>query len=355
MILGCCHAYDNWGPEQLLVIAPPIKLNPYYKEKFLDVIPFYLNYIDAVNGRDSVVLIADKETMPYYEKHIHHDQLILASIDDPWVRDVSFPIPSINAQFKYIGAGNKKMARNTQLIFNKFIHDLHIFPYQIPYFLDGGNLVNNNKDKVITTRKFLSDNHLTEEQGVEALKYWLPNVKNVSILTPDEPTLAHSDGMAAFVCENTIYMQKQEEPEHTMYKNELWKGCPGCDIIEVEGFLDERKYTGGYASSCGVYVNCVVTENYIYMPTFNHEKDAEALRLFRKNPCGKIVVPIDATPVCVMGGSLRCLSWQTMGYTAQKIKAEARASAVYRYGKNLFDEKKREKYHEKKENKKKYH
>jgi len=80
--------------KQLLVLAPPIKANPYYKEKFEEVIPFYINYVGNVTGNDDVVLIADEETMPYYEGKIDASKLIMAHIDDPWIRDVSPPIPS---------------------------------------------------------------------------------------------------------------------------------------------------------------------------------------------------------------------------------------------------------------------
>ena len=78
----------------------------------------------------------------------------------------------------------------------------------------------------------------------------------------------------------------------------------------------------GYASSCGVYVNCVVTNNYIYVPQFGGEHanlDKKALEQFENNPCGKVAVPIDVSEVCIMGGSLRCLSWQTQGLMKAKV------------------------------------
>jgi len=221
-------------------------------------------------------------------------------------------------QFTFVGGASLDEAKRTQDVYDKFIHGLGIQPKKTDLLLDGGNLVNNNADKVITSRKFLTDNQLNETEGVQVLQDLL-EVTNVTILTPDEPTLSHSDGMAALVCPDTIYMHLQPEPNHTIYKNELKKGCPGCTIIEIEGFYDPRIYKGGYASSCGVYVNCVVTDDFIYMPLFNHEKDDDALFKFQNNLCGKKVIPIDVTTVCEMGGSLRCLSWQTQGVWADKI------------------------------------
>ncbi|XP_066910689.1 putative agmatine deiminase [Clytia hemisphaerica] len=321
IILVAC-LFGTTSAKQLLVLAPPIKANEYYTEKFLDVIPFYVDYVNNVTGKDDVVVVVDEETMSYYKGKIDDSKLIEAHVDDPWLRDVSPPIPSSQVQFTYIGGGGKSEAKTTQDIYDKFIHSLNIKPNKTDLLLDGGNLVNNNEDGVITTKKFLTDNGLNEEQGISELQRLL-GVQNVSILTPDEPTLAHADGQAAYVCRDAIYMQKQLEPNNTLYKNELKKGCPGCQIIEVDGFFDDRVYKGGYASSCGVYVNCVVTDDFIYVPTFNHEKDAQALFEFRNNPCNKTVVPIDARVVCEMGGSLRCLSWQTSGTWAKQIITHA--------------------------------
>jgi Peptidylarginine deiminase and related enzymes len=309
----------------LLVLAPPIKLNEYYKERYYSVIPFYKRYVEKIQeGSDQVVVVVDKETMEDYRDQIDSKVLLKNHIDDPWTRDVSTPIPSIDVQFTYVGGSNLAEATNTQTIFNKFIRGLGIRPKKTDLLLDGGNLVNNNADKVITTRKFLTDNNLSEEEGVEALQEEL-GVEKVSILTQDEPKLGHSDGMAAYVCENTIYMHKQPEKEfHELVKEELWKGCEDCEIVEVEGYLDDREFKEGYASSCGVYVNCVVTNNYIYVPQFGREEyDKPALELFRQNPCGKKVVPIDVKEVCLMGGSLRCLSWQTEGRYAAILRKAA--------------------------------
>ena len=69
-------------------------------------------------------------------------------------------------------------------------------------------MVNNNGDKVINTAIFLKDNKLTTQEAVAELKKELV-VGHVSILTPDEPKLAHYDGMPPYVCNNTIYMHKQ--------------------------------------------------------------------------------------------------------------------------------------------------
>ncbi|XP_066910691.1 putative agmatine deiminase [Clytia hemisphaerica] len=318
-------------PSQLLVLAPPIKDNEYYKEKYWDVQRFYKRYSDAVlaqqerdDVQDRVVIVSDDRSYhDYLEAGVNENIMLMNHIDDPWVRDVAPPIPRSDVQFSYVGGSSLAEANKTQRIYDAFLRDIDVKAYKTEQFLlDGGNLVNNNKDAVITTKKFLTDNNLLEEEGVRVLQDLL-HVEHVSILTPDEPKLAHSDGMAAYVCDDVIYQHKQDDVDfNEQVREELLTGCPHCQIVEVEGFLDDRFYKEGYASSCGVYVNCVVTNHFIYVPQFGGEHaalDEKALQQFENNPCGKRAVPINVGEVCIMGGSLRCLSWQTQGAMKDKV------------------------------------
>jgi agmatine/peptidylarginine deiminase len=65
-------------------------------------------------------------------------------------------------------------------------------------------------------------------------------------------------------------------------------------------------------------VNCIVTDDYIYMPLFNDPHDTEMLE-FLKSHTNKTVVPILAEKIAVMGGSVRCLSWQIKNANKAKI------------------------------------
>ena len=78
--------------------------------------------------------------------------MLMNHIDDPWVRDVAPPIPRSDIQFSYVGGSNLSEAQNTQGIYDKFMRDIHVRTCKTNLLLDGGNLVNNNKDGVITTK-----------------------------------------------------------------------------------------------------------------------------------------------------------------------------------------------------------
>ena len=94
------------------------------------------------------------------------------------------------------------------------------------------------------------------------------------------------------------------------------------NIIEIEGSGYGKKY-GKFASACGIYVNSVVTNKYIYVPVFNKPKDKKVIETIQNNT-SKTVITINAENVCFLGGSVRCLSWQLTGVNAKKIITAAR-------------------------------
>ena len=70
--------------QQLLVLAPPILQNKYYKEKFEAVIPFYKRYVEKIKeGTDEVVVVVDEQTLPYYQHQIDSKMLLKKHVDDP--------------------------------------------------------------------------------------------------------------------------------------------------------------------------------------------------------------------------------------------------------------------------------
>ncbi len=106
--------------------------------------------------------------------------------------------------------------------------------------------------------------------------------------------------------------------------NSLNKNLTEVKIIEITGNGYEDNYFDSYASACGIYVNSLVTKNYIYVPIFNNEYDDEALKII-KNNTDKNVIAVDAKKIAFLGGSVRCLSWQLTGENANKLIKAARA------------------------------
>jgi agmatine deiminase len=98
---------------------------------------------------------------------------------------------------------------------------------------------------------------------------------------------------------------------------------PGTKIIEMPVVWHDQPFDARYGTSCGIYVNSVVTDNAIYVPQFGLPEDADAITLLLQHT-EKPVIPIRADGVCAMGGSARCTVWHAEGEIADRLRAAAR-------------------------------
>ncbi|EDN65959.1 porphyromonas-type peptidyl-arginine deiminase [Beggiatoa sp. PS] len=242
--------------------------------------------------------------------------LLEAEVEDIWMRDFSTVHPSKMVKFAY----DRPQERSIERSFLDFATENELQFKSSSLKLDGGNIVDNNNDKVILTDKVLERNpSLSRSQIISKLKSEL-GATEVAIIPMDEEYLGHSDGMVMFTDDNTILMNDySEDPD---FKQEvltaLQKRLPTVKIHEVEGVGYGEQY-GDYASACGIYVNAVVTYNYIYVPIFGDTaKDNAAVQKIQ-TLTNKTVVTVDVQNVCFLGGNTRCLSWQITGDNAQKI------------------------------------
>lgn len=306
----------------LLVLSAPSKLDTYYKRYFKQMIDFYVVYANAIINakKDYVIVMADKTTMPLLEANIPHENLLLVEEQlDPWIRDVSPVCPGKNIQFKFSGGLKRSEAKRLQKSFNRILEKYNIMFTKTEFVNDGGNMVFNEQNNVlITTDKFLELNKMEKKKAIQVLKD-IFHIEKVSIIPADDDKLGHVDGMCSLVGENTILLV--DYADDAKFKRSVIKELQNleADIYELNCPFSEQKAPGGFASAYGIYVNCVITENVVYVPTFDNSLDEQALSLIKANACGKEVISINVNNVCELGGSLRCLSWEVEGDNAKKL------------------------------------
>jgi len=302
--------------RMLIVISAPSIHDKYYQESFEKIIAFDIQYAKAIMGKDNVVVLADKDTLPYFKNKLPADVLLEAEVEDIWMRDFSTVHPSKMVKFAY----DRPQERSIEQSFLDFANENELQFKSSSLKLDGGNIVDNNKGRIILTDKVLERNpSLSRSQIISKLKSEL-GATEVAIIPMDEEYLGHSDGMVMFTDDNTILMNDyNEDPD---FKQEvltaLQKRLPTVKIHEVEGVGYGEQY-GDYASACGIYVNSVVTYNYIYVPIFGDTAKDNATVQKIQTLTNKTVVTVDVQNVCFLGGNTRCLSWQITGDNAQKI------------------------------------
>lgn len=308
--------------RMLLVLSAPSIHDEYYKPAFQKIVDFQIDYVNNILGKDNVIIIVDKDTKRFYENKVPNDILLVDELYDIWMRDFTTVNPNNPVQFTYTWVSmTKSKSVEVQNSFQKFANTLGVERQKSDLLMDGGNIVDNYNGKVITTTRFLKDNKLDITQGKEKLKELL-NAKEVAILEPDEDKLAHADGMVAWIDDNTLLVNDYSKDME--YKNlvmkELKESFPDTKIIEVPVLFQENKpgQWDGFNSSCGVNLNLVLTKNNLYVPIFGMANDEKVLEIIKANTSKK-VIPIEAEKVCPMGGSVRCLTWQTTGRNAEKL------------------------------------
>ncbi|CAF1246672.1 unnamed protein product [Rotaria sp. Silwood1] len=133
---------------------------------------------------------------------------------------------------------------------------------------------------------------------------------------PDDTT-GHADGMLMWVSNDKILLSQASEPQRTQIMSELEKSFPGVKIIEIPDYYQHATWKG-FTSACNIFVNAIVTDQYIYMPTFNGPHDTSMFDLIQSHTIKKVIA-VPAEKVSFMGGSVRCLSWQVKGELKKKI------------------------------------
>ena len=316
----------------LLVLAAPSKKDSYYKKHFNDIIEFHVSYAKAIiEGGDNVVIFADRTAMPLLKSRLPSENLLLIDEQlDPWIRDVSPVYPGKNIQFHYSGGLKKKEARSLQSSFNRVLEKFNVSPsMNVDYLNDGGNFIYNRKlGIVVTTDKFLELNKTIRSEAKPLLRD-IFDAKQVAILPADDEKLGHVDGMCSFVNNTILVVNYEDDPGFRNSVLKELKSLEGVTTKEIVCPFSKKKASGGFASAYGIYVNCVQTENAIYVPVFNDPQDDEALRLIKQilsDDGGQNVIPVDASNVCHLGGSLRCLSWEVEGENAHRLIQAAKIS-----------------------------
>lgn len=315
------------GNDVIVLAAPSIvdaSDEEDYAQVFDGIVDFDVDYANAIYGHDNVFILVDEETRSYFTGRVPEEILIDSAPLHIWMRDFTTINPHQPVQFRYTPAsfeGDQAYADEIQNEFNQLLDEVGINVPQArngrQYLkLDGGNIVDNYAGRIITTDRFLEDNKLSRQQAITLLKKEL-NAKEVAILPADDPILAHSDGMVMFSDENTLFVNEYDEPFRSDVLSELRSAFPGVKIIEVEVAWDKEDES----SACGINLNATVTSNYIYMPHFGDATSDRVLAKIQKHTSKK-VIPVPASGVCKLGGSVRCLSWQQSNKNGAKLIAE---------------------------------
>lgn len=310
-----------------LILSAPVADDPYYRDVYEDILDFQIAYAQAIAPHDDVVILADEAAYDYLSAELPDEVLLTRPALDIWARDFSPALPQAPVMFSYAPSaqgGDQAEAEEVQGRLAEIAADVGVSFASSPLILDGGNVVDDGAGGIIVTDRFLEDNGLSYDDGIQALTN-LPGVELAAIIPNDDPEgLAHADGMVMFTDPQTLFVNRYDEPFRSEVLEALRLGFPDIRIIEIPSEPDNTNWDDRFSSACGIYVNSVVTNTTIYVPQFGTALDAEVLALIQENT-EKTVVPVPSQDVCFMGGSARCLVWQTDGDNANALRQAAQS------------------------------
>ena len=302
----------------IVMVAPSIN-EEYYQEVFHEIIDYDIKAINTIYGKDDVVLLVDKATKHLFEGKIPDDAILEADVTDIWIRDFGTVDTKTEVKFEfkpqYLTIDDSAWINDS---YNDWFATKNLSSKKSDLVLDGGNLVFNGENKAVTTVRIFEDNPQYSESEIDSMLKELLEVTEIAYLPEEEGDITgHSDGMVMWAESNKLLVNKYEEPFRSQVLFELEKSFSDIEIIEIPYVLHDELWRD-WPSACGYYLNSLVTENYLYIPIYGLEEDQQVLNLIQSHTSKK-VVSIDASNVCFMGGSVRCLTWTTDGINAEII------------------------------------
>lgn len=138
--------------------------------------------------------------------------------------------------------------------------------------------------------------------------------RKVAVIPDPQDTTGHADGVVSFVEKNFLLISLFDDADgkdfYDEMENAVLKVFPNLKTVPLPCYAKQGK-SQGFTSSEGSYANSLVTNNAVYLPFFSNQTSNQRAFDTFKNNTNKEVIPVYGTSkVPVLGGSLRCMTWQ---------------------------------------------
>jgi agmatine deiminase len=272
-------------------------------------------YREVFGKRKTIYFAAQLETNPAVKSLFAvlktHDVPFdfIKSTKDTWVRDF-MPIQTKSGawvSFRYEPSYHDTQAEIAKRTNYKRDINEQFSQFDITYSilnLDGGNIVfSPSKNKaIISDRIFIENKARTPKNLVRELE-WRLETQVIIIPALKSDITGHADGMMRFVNENTVVVNKTNYENGLEQKIKKVLQSHGIEVIDFPYFDSKGD------SAVGSYINFLETEQFIFLPVFDHDMDDEAIttaeRLFDKQ-----IIPVNINEIAENGGVLNCISWE---------------------------------------------
>ena len=198
MVLAGCNSAaerpvgeDAMSDKELIVLAAPRTGDPYYADMAQNIIDFQIAYAKQAAKSDNVLILADSGAHSQYASALSETRVLVAPMEDIWMRDFGLSNDEAPVMFRYTAAGQgggrkgQGDADAVQETLAYLIDDAKLIYQESDFLNDGGNFVSDNHGRAVLSRKFLRDNNLDEASARTALKT-LVNAGHIAFIEADE-------------------------------------------------------------------------------------------------------------------------------------------------------------------------
>lgn len=303
--------------KQVIVMSLPGESDVQYLNYLQSIADFVIEMDGKTKGRDHLFIIHDKSGRAYLNHHTFTNAHMI-EVDqslDLWMRDFPSCMPKQQIKFKYRPQYiSEVQARFDEGNFEEFAKVVGLPQLQrSDLVLEGGNIVDNGVHAAITAARTYDDNpDMTEEEFVQELEATIN--RKVVVLPDPQDTTGHADGIVTFVEEDVLLISLFDDPDGPGYysamKTAVLDVFPNINVVPLPCYI-KKSESHGFSTAEGSYANSLVTNNAVYLPFFsNQTSNQRAFDAFQSST-NKAVIPVyKAGKIPVLGGSLRCMTWQ---------------------------------------------
>lgn len=291
--------------------------NYQYLNSLQNIADFIIEMDGKTKGRDHFFVIHDKSGLSYFKNHnFTNGHLIEVKEDmDMWMRDFPPVMPKLQVKFKYRPQYlTESIAIEDNRRFEEFAKLVGLPALNhSDLVLEGGNVVENGENIAVTTERIFKDNK--DISRADVIKKLEEAIKRKAAVIPDpEDTTGHADGVVSFVEKDVLLVSLFDDADgqsfYNAMKDAVIKAFPSVKVVPLPCYSNTTK-SHGFVSSEGSYANSLVTYNAVYLPFFsNQTSNQKAFEVFKNSTDKEVVAVYKAGNIPVLGGSLRCMTWQ---------------------------------------------
>lgn len=308
--------------EALIVVFPPAKSD--WAHSLKEIHLTYLEFIEKIaHFQKCMVICEDKKVLATALPSLQNIELIEMQTNDTWIRDFGGINVYKNGKrqtydFIFNAWGNKFEASMDNGITQKLFDEGYLSGKlkNFDFVLEGGSIDSNGHGVMLSTAYCLFEenrNPKLSKKKIKKILMKLFGLKELIILKHGalmgDDTDSHIDTLARFVNKNTIAYVKCYDKEDVHYKElrkmekELHK--TGFDLVPLP--LPHAKHFNDHRIPA-TYMNFVLLNNAVLVPTYSDAYDEEVLHTFRELFPKREVVGIESSILIREHGSLHCAS-----------------------------------------------